>query len=220
MPSASTPRSGDDADSSPIYLANLNDLRETGRAIGISLLGVDPAGPAIFVVEGDDFLASWNRWLSDTFERRLGEPFIEIFSAAGTMRNRRIAVMDREIDDRLTEVERRRSLAAATPFLEGTTQIRRLPQWTKFLEKIRNGDTPGHVISLFALRSAVFHLPLLPALVSYLYFEWKSGAGTLENFPGERLTPAVFQSEFPEGIEAAKRLFESGTGGGSRLQSI
>lgn len=221
MPTAFIPRSGEDDDQSPIYLARFNDTREASRAIGISLLGIDPSGPATFLADnGTDLSSCWKNWLADAFENRLGVPFTGIYMATGEMRNRRIAELDREIDSRLSPEERTRSLAAAAPFLEGTSEIRRLPQWTKFLEKVESGVTPGHVTSLFALRSAVFHLPLLPALISYLYFEWNSGAGRAAALEGQPLSPDRFQGEFPEGVEAAKRLFDTATGGPIQLESI
>ena len=122
------------------------------------------------------------------------------------------------IGARLTESERERSLTAAPPFCERTTEIRKLPQWTKFLARIEEEAIPGHVTSLFALRAAMFHLPLLPALVSYLYFEWKSGA-MAAGLPGGSLKPGNFQSEFPEGVATARRVFEGGSGW-SELQSV
>ena len=220
MPSnAFTRKSGDDGETPPVYLASADDLRETGRAIGISLLGVDPSGPALFLPDaGLPLGESWGRWLDQRFVGRLSDPFVEIFLAAGEMRNRRIVEGDQAIDAQLSDDERQRSLSAAPPFFEGTTAIRKLPQWTRFLARVDEGSTPGHVTSLFALRAAMFHLPLLPALISYLYFEWKSGAWA-GGFAGENLTPEVFEAEFPEGVATARHVFEGGSGR-NQLQSV
>jgi len=218
-PNAFTRQSGDDGETPPVYLASADDLRETGRAIGISLLGVEPTGPALFLPDaGLPLGESWRRWPDRQFAGRLSDAFVEIFLAAGEMRNRRIGELDRVIEAELSDDERQRSLAAAPPFFEGTTAIRKLPQWTKFLARIDEGSTPGHVTSLFALRAAMFHLPLLPALVSYLYFEWKSGAWAA-GFADENLTPETFHAEFPEGVATARRVFEGGPGW-NQLQSV
>ena len=197
-----------------VYLVGAGDGRESGRAIGISLLGIDCETAATFFPGRADAAKAWDRWLKRVFEPHLAPAFVEIFTATGRMRIDRVVARDRSLGERLAVPAARRSLAAAAPFLDGRAEIRHFPQWTKFRDRLDAGETPGHVTSLFALQAALFHLPLLQALVSYLYFEWRSGLG-----PATDVGVARFQRNFPESLAAARRAFEREAGAGG-LTSI
>jgi DNA gyrase/topoisomerase IV subunit A len=41
--------------------------------------------------------------------------------------------------------------------------------------KIAAGDSPGHLVTVFALQTALYHLPLASALAAYAWFELESG---------------------------------------------
>ena len=49
-----------------------------------------------------------------------------------------------------------------------------MPQWIRFEEKLENGETPGHLATLFAIQSALFNVPIFSALISYAYVEWST----------------------------------------------
>jgi len=46
----------------------------------------------------------------------------------------------------------------------------------KFSENSDSENRIGHAATVFAMQAAEFNLPMFSMLISYLYFEWKSGA--------------------------------------------
>lgn len=201
-----------------IYVADpAVSVCESGRAIGIALLGIESAGPATFLApaaEGASLKKAWDGWLADPFEACLGEIFLRIHGAAGRMHIDTAIDLDRRIGSFLPPAAAARSRSAARPFLEGRFQARHQPQWLKFARAVDSGEAPGHVTSLFALQASLYHLPLLPALVSYAYFEWKSGLETLPEGgnAGADLSTGRFQTGFPESVAAVRRIFEKHAG--------
>jgi hypothetical protein len=160
---------------------------------------------------------AWDSWLADPFEARLGDSFLQIHQAVGRMHIDTAIDLDRQIGARFAPAEAARSRSAGRPFLEGRFQARHQPQWLKFARAVESGETPGHVTSLFAVQASLYHLPLLPSLISYAYFEWKSG---LEALPGGKKTDsdhstARFQAEFPESADCVRRIFERYAGDSS-----
>ncbi len=142
----------------------------------VSRLGIEVRSPGTFVWDSrGDLAAAWRLWLETWFAPVLAPAFVEIHRLAGEMRPDEIAGQDRVLDRALSETLRTRSLAAGLAFLEGKSEMRANRKWTRFSELVAAGGTPGHATTLFALQSALYHLPLAPALSAYAWFELESG---------------------------------------------
>ncbi len=142
----------------------------------VSRLGIEVRSPGTFVWDSrGDLAAAWRLWLETWFAPVLAPAFVKIHRLAEEMRPDEIAAQDRALDHALSETLRARSLASGRAFLEGKSEMRANREWTRFAELVAAGGTPGHATTLFALQSALYHLPLAPALSAYAWFELESG---------------------------------------------
>ncbi len=157
-------------------LAAPDELDGLALARLISRLGVDFDAPATFLWdERGDLAAAWQIWLGTWFGPVFAPAFAEIHRLAGEMRPDEIAARDRVLDRFLTEPLRHRSRAAGRAFLGGKSEMRAKGAWSRFAGVVGAGESPGHAVTLFALQTALYHLPLAPALAAYAWFELESG---------------------------------------------
>lgn len=196
------------------------------RVIGISVMGVSVTGGSIFSPtsrEGRDpddfseFRASWLEFLEKSFRDQLGRVFVEVYTAATEMRIRRVTELDNELEQVLSAGEAQRSKATGHCFLEGKSAMQRAPQWQKYARSVERGESPAHVVTVFALQAALYHLPLLSALTAYVYFEWRSGMEVFMEDEGQstkKLSLQYLQQDYPECVKVVREVFErSGDGG-------
>ena len=160
-----------------IYVAEgVNAHGETTRAIEISLLGIDPREPSTFLPDkGSDFALSWKKWIDKWFVPILAPRFVEIYEFASNYKINEAALVNQDLDEKLTDPLRTRSLKATTCFLEGKSDMKHHREWSRFSSKIEENQTPGHVLSLVALQTVLYHLGAIPALTAYAWFEFQSG---------------------------------------------
>lgn len=221
-----------------IYLA-VGDavFGEMERAIGISVMGVRTGGGSIFSPKirskksaqkagGSDlqsFGESWSMWLQQPFAGNLAETFVEVYMAASEMRLRRIAQLDLTLGQCLSGAEVRRSRAAGQCFLEGKSEMQRAPQWQKYAKSVNNGECPGHVVTVFALQSALYHLPLLSALTAYVYFEWRAGMSVFigdSEIQKRGLTLQKFQQDYPQSMQVVRQVFAGESEFGAAISAV
>lgn len=226
--------SGSDAVNKSIYLVESESaFGEMERAIAISVMGVGADGGSIFsplpgmkkarkeggLSDLQAFKQSWQEWQQYSFREFLAETFVEVYTASTQMRIRRIMNLDKKLDSQLSGAEVKRSREAGRCFLEGKSEMRRAPQWQKYARAVEQGTCPGHVVTVFALQSALYHLPLLPALTSYVYFEWRAGMGVFlshreQDEQGKQevqeLSLQCFQQEYPESMCVVREVFGGG----------
>jgi len=208
--------------SDSIYLVNGEEgFGETERAIGISVMGVGGDGGGIFSLhcetseESDDIVAFnklWRKWLQETFQDQLSEAFVKVYLASSEMRIDRIVELDNELDECLSDEGRLRSREAGAWFLEGKSKMQRAPQWQKYARYVNQGECPAHVVTVFALQASLYHLPLLAALTSYVYFEWRAGIKTFgkNGHIGKIDTSAeCFHENYPESLNLVREVFAS-----------
>lgn len=216
---SSNPKNNTAADD-PIYLVDGEEVfGEVERAIGISVMGVGGAGGGIFSltfekVEGSDrlveFKKQWLKWLRNTFRDQLSEVFVKVYLASTEMRMGRIAELDKKLGQRLSVEESERSREAGVLFLEGKSEMQRAPQWQKYARCVEQGECPGHVVTVFALQASLYHLPLLSALTSYVYFEWRAGVVALGkdgNSANLEVSPQCFHDEYGESVAVVREIF-------------
>lgn len=152
------------------------DLGGISLARSISRLGVVPGSPSTFLRDESSTLSEgWNAWLGTWFAPVLAPAFASIHRLAGEMRPDEIVAGDLAIDRALPEPLRLRSLSAARPFLDGKDEMRAHRAWSRVSARIAAGESPGHLATLFALQTALYHLPLASALAAYAWFELESG---------------------------------------------
>lgn len=207
-------------------------LGEMERVIAISVMGVKAKGGSIFSPnlkkglspEGlAEFRESWIEWLRQSFQQHLGKTFVEVYMASTEMRIRRITNLDRNLDQSLSAEASNRSQRAGSWFLEGKSEMQRAPQWKKYADCVCRGECPGHVITVFALQSALYHLPLLSALTAYVYFEWRVAMGIVmeeSDLPKKELSLRWFQQEYPESMGILREVFDGGAGFGGAISAL
>lgn len=196
-----------------LYAADQADGREQLRADAMTRIGATDARlPATFLATGTGpmFEREFGHWLAETFESWLGTGLIGVGRATAAMRTEQIAALDLEIDGRLDPMARERSKRAAIPWLEGRAEVRRQPQWVKYLAAQASGEVPGHLATVFAMQAALFHLPLLSVLTAYVHYEGINGLAAAPG--GDRMGAGAFADRYPAAIEAARRVFQRGLG--------
>ena len=206
------------AERGPIYLVDGEEASgEMERAIGISVMGVGGDGGGIFSLQFDEsqqsgdyqeFKKQWSLWLHGLFRNQLSDVFVKVYLASAEMRMNRIAELDRELNRHLCDKQIEKSREAGRWFLEGKSEMKRAPQWQKYARYVEQEDCPGHVVTTFALQAALYHLPLLSALTSYVYFEWRAGMLAFgEKGDLARVELSKFHKEYPESVEVVREVF-------------
>jgi len=206
--------------SDSIYLVDGEESYvEVGRAIGISVMGVGGGGGGIFSPDNgksqgsdgsEDFKKQWLKWLRETFRDQLSEVFVKVYLTSMEMRIKNIVKLDNELDQLLSVIDSDRSREAGRWFLEGKSELQRAPQWQKYARSVEQGDCPGHLVTVFALQSALYHLPLLPALISYVYFEWRAGMlafGKKQGLANGDVSLQRFNEEYAESLGVVREVF-------------
>lgn len=162
--------------SDTFHAAASDELDGLSLARFVSRLGVEAVSPATFRWDGvgsPDLCV--DRWIERTFAPILAPSLITVHRLATAYRLDEIAAIDHRVDKSLEAPAKARSLAAAAAFLEGKSEMKANRQWTRFADLVANGTTPGHTPTLFALQAALYHLPLVPTLAAYSWFELESG---------------------------------------------
>ncbi len=159
-----------------LHLAEQGDSEEVSLARAIALLGVTPELPATFLFDDRGHLpAAWQLWQDNWLAPHLAPAFVEAYQCGTQYRIDEVQAIDTLLDIQLNQPIRERSKLASAAFLEGKSEMQANREWTKFVDRVSNGKSPGHVCIVFALQSALYHLPLASALSAYIWFEFQSG---------------------------------------------
>jgi len=162
--------------SDALHIAEPGDTEEVSLARAIALLGVTPECAATFLFDDrGDLPNAWQIWQDEWLSPHLAPNFVEAYECGSQFRIDEVQAIDCMLDVNLTEQVRERSIAAGKPFLEGKAEMRGNKDWVKYSERVEKGQSPGHVSVIFALQSALYHLPLASALSAYIWFEFQSG---------------------------------------------
>lgn len=203
--------------SDTFHAATSVELDGLSLARFVSRLGVEAVSPVTFRWDGVGSLGlCFDRWIERSFAPLLAPSLISVHRLATAYRLDEIAAIDHRVDRLLEPPARTRSLAAATAFLEGKDEMKANRQWSRFADLVAQGATPGHTPTLFALQTALYHLPLVPMLAAYSWFELESGlprpyrdlAGTREevlrlfaaSLPHVRVAMERDRDEFDNGL--------------------
>jgi len=147
-----------------------------------------------FTASDDDHLeADWDRWLTDVFLPVLHPRFTALQEAASMQDIAALLAGDRALGSALSVEAARTSLVAGRHLLLSFQP----PQGAKLLERLRlaaSADkSAGHLATVFAIRSRIFHLPFLQATGALLLAECVLGADAAGLTLPARRTAALLQ---------------------------
>ena len=207
-----------------LHIADADDAGGFALARLISQLGVHPGSPATFLWDDrGDLSAAWTIWLDNWFAPHLVGAFLEVYRCAASYHLDGIEAADTLLDAALTESLRSRSLKVASAFLDGKSEMRANREWQRFADRIARGEARGHTTTLFALQSALYHLPLGPALSAYAWFELESGlprTGYRDKAGSADEVLSVFRTALPHVSVALRGDRDENGGGSSHLRAI
>ncbi|MEM7147570.1 MAG: urease accessory UreF family protein [Verrucomicrobiota bacterium] len=165
-----------------IYIKDEHDGEEIRRAIRISTLGADFDAPLSFCPRsGESFSTEWCDWVDGRWSPFFVKHLVEVYLKARAFEGREVLERDGELAAFLDADEAERSLAGGRALLEAATEARHHRVMAKLSEKVGEDEGSGHAATVFGAHAGAFHVPLFSALVSYLYLEWRCGAGGLED---------------------------------------
>ena len=130
----------------------------------------------------------------------IGPIFRDTFHLGTNLQLREIVELDEALGANLGE-NSANLIAASQPFIEGKGEMRGHREWRKYILKMEADEAPGHLPVIFALHSVLFRLPLVCAMQSYAWLEWKLGhylveQSSLAGYPEE--PPPLFLEVKPE----------------------
>lgn len=202
------------------YLADEDDPEVVLFSDFVALLGITPVYPGTFFSENtSDLGTAWDEWRRDRFVIALAPAFAKAFQLASAHKVNEIAEIDRDLETSLTEAISAKSKNAALAFLEGKSEMKANREWQRLTRLVEDGKTPGHLPTLFAFQSALYHLPLASALRSYARYEFHCGRTSFT-----RLTPGeenqIFQRILPDVAVAVKADLSDNTDSDYQLRAI
>jgi hypothetical protein len=119
---------------------------------------------------GSDPESNWHSWQALQFEPLILPHLAEVTDLAMRHAVREIGCLDRSLEQFLGSALSRRSRLAAERLLQA-----RAPRGDRVVarlqEAIRTGETPGHFVTLFAVRASSFSIPARTTIFAYILLE-------------------------------------------------
>ncbi len=202
------------------YLADEDDPEVVLFADFVALLGITPVYPGSFFKEDtSDLGGAWDSWRKNWFAPHLGPAFARVYQLATAQKVKEVAEIDRDLETHFAASFSAKSKTAALAFLEGKSKMQANREWQRLTRLIEKEETPGHLTTLFAFQSALFHLPLASALRSYARYEFHCGRTSFT-----RLAPdeenLIFQRILPDVAVAVKADLSDNTDSDFQLRAI
>jgi len=147
------------------------------RLVELCLPSHEQCGALTFAPGGEETLESdWDRWLTDVFLPVLYPALTALQSAASTQDAARVRSEDAALGGALPAAAARRGLEAGRYLLLSFQP----PQAAKLLERLREAaaadQSAGQLVTVFAVRGRIFHLPFLQVAGALLLAECVLGA--------------------------------------------
>tara|TARA_R110000850_G_scaffold272584_3_gene407866 strand:- start:4002 stop:4628 length:627 start_codon:yes stop_codon:yes gene_type:complete len=204
-----------------LHIAEPGDTEEVSLARAVALLGVTPDSPATFLFDGrGDLPSAWKLWQETWLAPHLAPSFVEAYECGVQYWLDEIQAIDTLLDLDLTDQVRERSKQAAAAFLEGKSEMQANREWSKFADRVAKGETPGHVSVVFALQSALYHLPLASALSAYIWFEFQSGMPKEVSRESLSELSSLFEEALVHVSVAVRKHNSENSGGSSSLRVV
>ncbi|MDA7921254.1 hypothetical protein N9B73_05805 [Verrucomicrobiales bacterium] len=202
------------------YFADEDDPEVVLFADFVALLGITPTYPGTFFAETSaDLNHGWNQWRENWFIPHLGPTFSRVFQLATAQKVNEIADQDRDLETKFTEAISEKSQTAALAFLDGKSEMQGNREWLKLTRLIESEKTPGHLTTLFAFQSALYHLPLASALRSYVRYEFHCGRTSFSRLSSDEENQ-IFQRILPDVAVAVKADISDDSDAGFQLRAI
>lgn len=163
-----------------IYIKDEHDGEEIRRAIQISTFRLDFSVPVSFLPRSaDSFAADWSDWLDGRWNPFFAGHLVQAYLKSRAVEVSEIVKLDMALNAFLNSDEAERSLEAGVMLRDAASNARHCRVLKKFTVLSEDVEGGGHAATIFAIQAAEYNLPLFSSLISYLYFEWKSGAHQL-----------------------------------------
>lgn len=148
--------------SNPIYLASKHDASELEHSMKLCLMWQKLMTRK--VLDDRTPLHSWSSWVAGQEPERLAAHVVEVYELALRRAAQEVKSADASLgiglEMRLTSPDWLKSVCD--------------PIQKSFLRAMENESVSGHAATLCAIWAAVFHVPLLTALQSALFLEWRA----------------------------------------------
>jgi hypothetical protein len=119
---------------------------------------------------GTDPESNWRSWQTLQFGPLILPHLVEVVDLATRNSLREILFLDQSLEHFLTSAISQRSQLAAEQLLQA-----RPPRGDRLVARlqdaIRTGETPGHFVTLFAVRAIAFSIPARTTIFAYVLFE-------------------------------------------------
>ena len=202
------------------YLADEDDPEVVLFSDFVALLGITPVYPGSFFDETTSNLAvAWGNWRKNWFIPHLAPAFAKTLNFATAQKVNEIAELDRDLEKAFTSAISTKSKSAARAFLEGKSEMQANREWQRLTHLIEDEKTPGHLATLFAFQSALYHLPLASALRSYARYEFHCGRPLLKRLTATEENQ-IFQQILPDVAVAVKGDISDNNDSNSTLRAI
>lgn len=155
------------ADSS-IYRDTAADGGEVRRAIRHCCSGIRPLGELLYV-PGE---ADWATYWQVLFVPTLAPHLVAVHAAATSGELDRVIAADVALAAQLDEAQRERLAAAAAGIFEARVGARGM----RVLERLAARDDACLFPTAFAVHAAAFNVPVLHAVLAYLFVDWRAGS--------------------------------------------
>lgn len=180
------------------YLANEDDPEVVLFSDFVALLGITPVFPGTFFAGARTELApAWDDWRKKWFTPHLAPAFSAAFRFATAQKVIEIAEVDCGLETAFTKALSKKSQTAGLAFLEGKSKMQANREWQRMTKLVETGKSPGHLTTLFAFQSALYHLPLASALRSYARFEFYCGRSSFARLEADEENQ-IFQRILPD----------------------
>ncbi len=170
------------------------ELAAHWRVVELCLPSHRQGGPATFQPAGAETVeADWDSWLTQIFHPILGPSLRAMQEASAAQSLSALALADASLGAALPGAISQASLAAGRTALLDFAP----PQGARLLERwqgaVWDKADAGHLVSVFAVRGNVFHLPSVQVTGALLLAEFLAGAGAVGAAPSADLTAAMLR---------------------------
>ncbi len=150
-----------------------------------TVLTFSPPGPT---ANGLTWQLAWEEWAAGWFAPVLAPALVTMANLAARERVRELRAADLELAARLVPEVSTRLRASGRRLLSELHGARSARWLSRFEAWAAGGETPALFPTLFAARSALFHLPTRPMLEGYARLEWRAASpGADLNAPTDAL---------------------------------
>jgi len=150
------------------------------RLVELCLPSHDACSALMFAPSGAETLETdWERWVADTFLPVVHPSLLALQNASAVQDGARLVAEDAALGAALPDGAASRSLTAGRHLLLSYQP----PQGARLLERLRDvaqsDETFGHLVTVFAARGQVFHLPFVQVAGALLLAECVLGADSV-----------------------------------------